>query len=256
MKAMIFAAGMGTRLKPFTDSHPKALAPICGHAMLGLVIEKLKSAGVDEFVVNIHHFGEQILDYLASHDNFGVTIHISDERERLLDTGGGILAARQWLEGSEPFIVHNADVLTDFDIREMVRQHDEADAVATLLCKHRETSRYLLFNPGNGRMRGWTNIKTGELKPETLASSDGLTALAFGGVHVVSPYIFTNLEKYAASLGGDELIPKFSITDFYIADCTLEPIYGYGPSRPYRWHDIGRMESLAEAELDFCESDG
>ena len=251
---MIFAAGMGTRLKPFTDFHPKALAEICGRPMLGLVIEKLKSVGVDDFVVNIHHFGKQIIDYLEANNNFGVTIHVSDERTRLLDTGGGILAARRWLDGTEPFIVHNADILTDFDITDMVGRHIETGAAATLLCKHRDTSRYLLFDSSDGRMRGWTNIKTGELKPRTLASADGLDALAFGGVHVVSPRIFAALEKYAASLGGEGAIPKFSITDFYISDCAEELIYGYSPANPYRWHDIGRMESLAEAELDFCES--
>ena len=133
MKAMIFAAGLGTRLKPFTDFHPKALAEVCGRPMLGVVIERLKMAGISEIIVNVHHFADQIVDYLHRNNDFGVRLHISDETSELLDTGGGILAARRWLDGDEPFVVHNADILTDVDIAGMLSVARSTGAALTLL---------------------------------------------------------------------------------------------------------------------------
>ena len=156
---MIFAAGLGTRLRPLTDNKPKALVEVAGKPMLERVILRLKRSGVDEIVVNVHHFGQQIIDFLYANDNFGVTIHVSDEREELLDTGGGILKARKWLDGGEPVIVHNADILTDFDLDEMMCQHVASEAVATLLVAERDTARYFVFNDAM-RLQGWTNIKT------------------------------------------------------------------------------------------------
>ena len=255
MKAMVFAAGLGTRLKPFTDHHPKALAEVCGHPMLGIVIERLKRYGVDEIVVNVHHFADQIIDYLHKNDNFGITIHISDEREFLLDTGGGILHARHWLDGDESFIVHNADILTDFDIDGMVMKSKSNDVMATLLVAERSTKRYLLFDKSDMRMRGWTNIDTGELRPGNLGSIENLDLLAFGGVHVVSPQIFPYLEAFAATIPvqAESVIPKFSIMDFYISLCHQLRFYGYIPASPYSWHDIGKPTSLQAAEEGFNE---
>ena len=146
MKAMIFAAGLGTRLRPLTDHMPKALVPVAGKPMLERVILRLKEAGFNEIMVNIHHFGEQIIDFLRAHDNFGTEIHISDERGMLLDTGGGIKKARPFLDGQEPFLVHNADILTDIDLAGLYRHHLESDAESTLLVSERKTSRYLLFD--------------------------------------------------------------------------------------------------------------
>lgn len=145
MKAMIFAAGLGTRLRPLTDHMPKALVPVAGKPMLERVILRLKEAGFNEITVNIHHFGEQIIDFLRTHDNFGTEIHISDERGMLLDTGGGIKKARPFLDGQEPFLVHNADILTDIDLAGLYRHHLESDAESTLLVSERKTSRYLLL---------------------------------------------------------------------------------------------------------------
>ena len=142
MKAMIFAAGLGTRLRPLTDHMPKALVPVAGKPMLERVILRLKEAGFNEITVNIHHFGEQIIDFLRAHDNFGTEIHISDERGMLLDTGGGIKKARPFLDGQEPFLVHNADILTDIDLAGLYRHHLESDAESTLLVSERKTSRY------------------------------------------------------------------------------------------------------------------
>ena len=151
MKAMIFAAGLGTRLKPFTDFHPKALAEVCGRPMLGVVIERLKMAGISEIIVNVHHFADQIVDYLHRNNDFGVRLHISDETSELLDTGGGILAARRWLDGDEPFVVHNADILTDVDIAGMLSVARSTGAASTLLVASRVTKRYLLFDPSISR---------------------------------------------------------------------------------------------------------
>lgn len=251
MKAMVFAAGLGTRLKPFTDHHPKALAEINGTPILGLVINKLISYGVNEIIVNVHHFADQIIDYLKSNDDFGVKIHISDETNCLLDTGGGILAAQKYLDGNEPFIVHNADILTDFNLNGMLKQAVEKHADATLLVAERTTKRYLLFDPNNFRMMGWTNIETGEIKPQRLNQDLSiLLQRAFGGVHIISPRIFPFLADFASKI--DEYsIPKFSITDFYISFCSELNIFGYEPEGKYRWHDIGKPSSLQAANSDF-----
>lgn len=251
MKAMVFAAGLGTRLKPFTDYHPKALAEVCGKPMLGRVIEKLKDAGVDEIVVNVHHFADQIVEYIGKNDNFGITIHISDETDKLLDTGGGILAARDYFEGAEPFIVHNADILTDFDLHSMYDFAVSSGLTATLLVSDRKTKRYLLFDRDDMRMHGWTNIETGEVRPAGLQLQQTFVKRAFGGVHIISPDLFPALEAYAKDIDSYS-IPKFSITDFYIAACGDMTISGYEPAGPYRWHDIGKPESLAEAQTIFC----
>ena len=250
MKAMIFAAGLGSRLKPFTDYHPKALVEIGGKPMLGRVIEKLKSYGVNEIVVNVHHFAEQIIDYIQSNNQFGVTIHISDETDRLLDTGGGILAARRWLTGCDPFIVHNADILTDFDLKNMYDFYESRQSMATLLVAERKTKRYLLFDPDNLRMEGWVNIESGELRPRTITQYDSLIRRAFGGVHIVSPDIFPELQRFADKIDNSS-IPKFSITDFYISRCADLNILGFEPTMPYRWHDIGKPEALMAANMDF-----
>lgn len=244
MKAMIFAAGLGTRLRPLTNDRPKALVEVGGVAMLERVINRLKTYDIDEIVINIHHFGEKIIDFLKQNNNFGITIHISDERNLLLDTGGGILNARQWLDGNEPIIIHNADILTDFDLHKMVKQHVENNADATLLVANRKTARYFYIDENN-QLKGWTNILTWEVKPMNYQAKATDKMLAFGGVHIVSPSIFHELINYSSE-------PKFSITPFYIDKCNDLKIMGYTPSEDYQWHDIGKIESIAVAEQDFC----
>jgi NDP-sugar pyrophosphorylase family protein len=241
MKALIFAAGLGTRLKPFTDHAPKAMAPVDGVPVIGRVMRRLVAEGVDTFVVNVHHFADQIIDYLRANDNFGVTVHISDEREMLLETGGGLLKARQWLDGDAPFIMHNADILTDLDIHAMIDAHRDSGAVATLLAAKRDTSRYLYFDD-NDRMRGWANIKTLETRPAGFAPDQSLNRYAFGGVHVVSPAIFDDLARYTDK-------PKFSIMDYYIDRCRDLDIRCHVPSAHYHWLDIGSPETLARADM-------
>lgn len=243
---MIFAAGLGTRLRPLTNDRPKALVEVAGKPMLGRVIERLVGSGFDDIVINVHHFGEKIIDYVAENHDFGVSVHISDERGLLLDTGGGILKARQWLDGDELFLVHNTDIVTDLDLRAMVDFHKSHDADATLLTKERVTKRYLLCD-GEERLRGWINKATGEVLPDGLEYVPGeLREMAFGGVHVMSPRIFAALEEYARGISAEGEV-KFSIIPFYVAMCRRLRIMSYAPSG-YRWLDIGKPETLEEAE--------
>ena len=245
MRAMIFAAGLGTRLRPLTNDRPKALVAVAGKPMLQHVIEHLKAAGVHELVINIHHFGDKVIDFIDHNANFGLTIHISDERQvsdSPLETGGGILYARQWLDGDEPFIVHNADILTDLDLSAFYRSHCQRQAMASLLVKQRDTQRYFLVDDDH-RLRGWTNIATGEVKPADVAGRlSVLHQRAFGGVHVISPAIFPLLEQYAAGR------QAFGITPFYLDIGTPHPIYAYQQLQPYSWFDIGKPETLRQAE--------
>lgn len=245
---MIFAAGLGTRLRPLTDNMPKALVPVAGKPMLERVILRLKEAGFDDITINIHHFGEQILDFLKANHNFGVNIHISDERDRLLDTGGGIKKARPFLDGDEPFLIHNADILSDIDLAAFYRHHLESDADATLLTNHRNTSRYLLMNEEN-RLCGWINKSTGEVLPTDLTyPADGYQEQAFGCVHVLSPSIFRYMEN-------ERWDGKFSITPFYIDICREAHIQGY-PIDSKGWFDVGKPETLAQAEAYYANSAG
>ena len=188
MKAMVFAAGLGTRLKPITNTIPKALVPVCGQPLLAHVIEKLAAAGYDEIVVNVHHFAEKIKEYLSSND-FGVKILISDESDLLLETGGGILHARNYLEGQEPFLVHNVDILSNLDL-EWFRGQSRPGALANLLVSERKTQRYLLFND-DMCLVGWTNLATGEVRsPFPGLDIEKCRRYAFAGIHNISPEIF------------------------------------------------------------------
>ena len=241
MKAMIFAAGLGSRLKPLTDTMPKALVPVAGCPMLEHVILKLKASGFTEIVINIHHFGEQIIDFLKTNNDFGLTIHISDERDRLLDTGGGIRKARLFFENSgEPFLVHNVDILSDMNLKELYDFHMQSGSVATLLASRRTTSRYLLFDTER-KLRGWINKDTGQVKPEGFHYDESLyREYAFSGIRVFSPAVFRLME--APRWEG-----KFSIMDFYLATCGQTDYSGYLAEK-LELIDIGKPETLARAE--------
>ena len=238
---MIFAAGLGSRLETTTDTMPKALVPVAGCPMLEHVILKLKASGFTEIVINIHHFGEQIIDFLKTNNDFGLTIHISDERDRLLDTGGGIRKARLFFENSgEPFLVHNVDILSDMNLKELYDFHMQSGSVATLLASRRTTSRYLLFNTER-KLRGWINKDTGQVKPEGFHYDESLyRAYAFSGIHVFSPAVFRLME--APRWEG-----KFSIMDFYLATCGQTDYSGYLAEK-LELIDIGKPETLARAE--------
>ena len=231
MNALIFAAGLGTRLRPLTDSCPKALVEVGGEPMLGRVINRVKDAGADHIVVNVHHFPDMIIEYLRSEGNFGIEIRISDERDRLLDTGGGLLKAMALFDNDDPILLHNADILTDSPLR----QHD-----ATLLVSGRESSRRLLFDR-SGRMRGWARADFSEVRPAGLDVT-GLQALAFGGVHVVSRSLEPLLAEYAGRHG-----QAFSITDFYVEMCGRTMIRRFLSEERFSWFDIGRPASLEAA---------
>lgn len=239
MKAFIFAAGLGTRLKPWTDTMPKALVPYSGKPMLGHLADRLKDAGVDEIVVNVHHFAEQIVSYVRSEDDFGIKVQISDESDALLDTGGGLLHARAFLEGgTEPFIAHNVDILSNLDIRAFYDSGTGDNAVAKLLVSDRDSSRKLLFDK-DMRLVGWKNMKTGQTKghPESAAFE-----YAFAGVHLLSPSIYGAFDSHPRFSGA------FSIIDFYLAICDTHAVYGYLQSG-LRVLDIGKPEALAMAGM-------
>ena len=265
MKAMIFAAGLGTRLRPLTDTMPKALVSVCGKPLLAHVLEKLAASGYDDIVVNVHHFSGQIKDYLASHD-FGVKISISDESSLLLETGGAIAHARPLLEArsqaccrgslkqgkcspgstpdsgisSEPFLVHNVDIISDLDL-EWFRREWRPGAIATLLVSERQTKRYFLFDD-DMRLVGWTNLETGEVKtPYEGLDAQKCRRLAFAGIHNISTKVFSVFDSYGFS-------GRFPIVDFYLRVCKDHPIYGVVPSQ-LKMIDVGKLDSLHDAEV-------
>jgi NDP-sugar pyrophosphorylase family protein len=237
MKAMIFAAGLGTRLKPLTDHMPKALVPVAGKPMLEHVIEKLKASGFNEIVINVHHFANQIIDFLKEKDNFGIQIWISDETEELLDTGGGIKKAAHFFD--EPFLVHNADILSNVNLKALYEFHQASQNDATLLVSPRKTVRYLLFNEEN-RLCGWVNKDTLQTKPEGFIYHPEIQKeYAFGGIHIISPTLFNYM--------GDEWTGKFSIMDFYLQTCKKARLGGYA-KEDLQLIDIGKPDTLAKAE--------
>lgn len=238
MKAMIFAAGMGTRLKPLTDTMPKALVPINGKPMLEHIILKLKNSGFTQIVINIHHLGQQIIDFLAENNNFGIDIIISDERDYLMDTGGGIKKAKSFFTGKEPFLIHNVDIISNVDLKKLYEKHLETNPLATLLVSKRETSRYLLFNKEN-KLCGWRNLETGEVKSfYPYFDPAQYNEYAFSGIHVLSSEIFDWMEEWTG---------KFSIINFYLSICAKTDIHAY-PAENLHLMDIGKIETLTKAE--------
>lgn len=229
---MVFAAGLGTRLRPLTNDRPKALVPVDGVPLLEITLRKLKYFGFEEVVVNIHHFGALILDFLEEKKNFGLTVHVSDERDRLLDTGGGLKNARGWFREA-PFLVHNTDVITDLDLGEMYRWHQENDALATLAVRERESSRHLLFNDRN-LLVGWKNNRTGETR--MCRSADRFKPLAFSGIHVISPKLFAFMPEEDV----------FSIIDVYLTAGRTQAVLGY-PHNEGFWFDVGKIPALEKA---------
>jgi len=235
---MILAAGLGTRLKPITDKIPKALVPVNGTPMLEHIILKIKAAGFTDIVINIHHFGEQIIDFLSSKNNFGLKVDISDERDYLLDTGGGIKQAGRFLNGDEPFLVHNVDMFTNVDLTAMYQSHINSNAMATLVVSPRWGPRQLLFNK-EGLLRGWQNRETGAVKSH-LPNFDpsNYTAYAFGGIHVISPQIFQRMDEWPG---------KFSIINFYLSVCTQYAVHLYTEAE-VRLIDAGKPAGIEEVE--------
>ena len=270
---MIFAAGLGTRLKPLTDTMPKALVRVGGEPLIKRVIMNLAAAGVDRIVVNVHHFAEQIIDYLKDNDNFGLDIRISDETAGLLETGGGIKKATPLFDPAAPILIHNVDILSNVDLREFYQvasrseegrvKNEEGrvkseeseggseegrvksekseccDAVdAVLLVSWRKTKRYLLFND-DMKLVGWTNIETGEVRsPYPELNPKECRMYAFAGIHALSPRLLKMM---------DEFPDRFGIIDFYLKACASHNIKGYVKD-DLKLMDIGKLDTLAQAE--------
>jgi NDP-sugar pyrophosphorylase family protein len=231
MKAMILAAGLGTRLRPVTDTIPKALVTVDGRTLLENAIRHLQGNGVNSFIVNVHHFGGQIIDFLAAHKNFGSEIAISDERDRLLDTGGGLKKAEWFFRGEDPFIVYNVDVISDLGLAPVAEHHRFSNSLATLVVRERETSRYFLFDK-EMVLSGWENKSIGE-KKITRVKDEDLVEYAFSGIQVLSPSIFQLITEEG----------KFSLTDLYLRLSSAHNISGF-IDKDSTWRDIGKLESL------------
>jgi NDP-sugar pyrophosphorylase family protein len=235
LKALIFAAGLGTRLKPLTDHLPKALVQVGNKPLLEHVILKLKQAGFHEIIVNVHHFPEMIIDFLLSKDNFGIRIEISDERDMLLDTGGGIKKTAWFLEDGKPFLVHNVDIFSNVDLKALYSEHLVSERLATLVVSPRDTFRHLLFDENNV-LRGWINEQTGTLKPAGLTQLEKYQKLAFSGIQIIDPKVFKLMEKYNS---------RFKIIDFYLNHVETEKIMAY--KQPgFRMLDIGKIQVIDE----------
>ncbi len=231
MNAMIFAAGKGTRLRPITDTMPKALVPVAGKPLLQHVIDKLTACGFDNIVVNTHHFAEQIVAYLH-----GTTIKISEERDELLETGGGLKKALPLFGNNEQVLIHNVDILSNVNLTEFYNQSQNNDA--TLLVSARDTKRYLIFNKGM-RLIGWTNIETGEVKsPAPLPPKDDVKFFAFSGIHCVSPRIAELMKQWPE---------RFPIMEFYLKHCGELNIKGV-VKNDLQLMDVGKIDTISEAE--------
>lgn len=245
MKALIFAAGLGTRLKPITDTMPKALVPVGGKPLIEHVARKLKASGVDSAVVNVHHFADMIDEWVDNQDI--MPMDVSDERACLLETGGGVLHARPYLEDCGHFLIHNVDIISDLDIQWFASQVHE-DAVATLLVSDRKTSRYLLFDPETMRLVGWTNVTTGEVRsPYADLDMTKCLKLAFSGIHIMSDMVFAVLDEYAREKYQGVSAPRFPIMDFYLDACARSGIYGV-VAENLRLVDVGKFDTLEAAE--------
>ena len=238
MRAMVLAAGLGTRLRPLTSDRPKALVEISGRTLLEITLERLREFGVTDVIINVHHFAEKVIDFVQRTHSFGMNLAISKE-DVLLDTGGGLKKARQFFlhpKNDTPFILHNVDVISDIDLRRMIDFHRDNSALATLAVQHRRTSRHLLFDERLqlvGRRRG-------EDDPELVRSATNPEALAFCGIHIISPRLFSLLIEDGV----------FSTIDAYLRLARSgEKIFGF-VADGFVWRDLGRVENIAQAERE------
>jgi MurNAc alpha-1-phosphate uridylyltransferase len=231
-RAMILAAGLGTRFKPWTNQHPKALAPVNGKSLLQRNIEYLQRFGIRDVVVNVHHFAGQIIEALTANEGWGSHFIISDETDEVLETGGGLQKARPFLDGA-PFVLMNVDILTDLDLSAMMEDHLRSGPLATLAVTDRTTSRYFLFDPRQ-QLCGWRNVQTGQ---ERMARPDPtLIPKAFSGIHIIDPAIFPLLHREG----------KFSMVDVYLDLAASQPIRGFDHSDS-KLIDVGKPESAVRA---------
>ena len=234
MKAMIFAAGLGTRLNDETLNKPKALVDVGGKTLLQHAIEKLKNEGVSEIVINVHHFSKLVISFLNNSD-FGIKIHISDETEKLLDTGGGLKKAAGFLAGDEPILIYNVDIISNLSLQLLLEEHLNSNSLVTLAVRKRETQRYFKFDETK-QLVGWFNKKTGETKISRLANFETAVEMAYSGIHIIQPEIFSLMPEN----------DRFSITDFYLELAKTHSIKGYFDDSEL-WMDVGKPEQLEEA---------
>lgn len=251
MKAMIFAAGLGTRLKPITDTLPKALVPVGGKPLIEHVARKLRNSGIDEAVVNVHHFANKVEAWTEEQDI--MKMEVSDERKMLLETGGAVLHARRYLEGCGHFLIHNVDIMSNADLKWFETQVRE-EALATLMVSDRPTKRFLLFRPDSMRLVGWHNTDTGEysLADRSLKVGDCL-AYGFSGIHVMSDKVFGMMDEYVAERGlavDPEAGVRFPIMSFYLWAALKMPVYGV-VAENLDFLDVGKLDTLAQAEEMF-----
>ncbi|NQU33951.1 MAG: NTP transferase domain-containing protein [Bacteroidetes bacterium] len=235
MKAIILAAGLGSRLKHVTHDKPKALVEVGGITMLESVILKLKSQGINELLINIHHFGQSIIDFLDTRNNFGVNITISDERDLLMDTGGAILKAKKFILGNEPVLVHNVDVISNVNIKELLALHTERKSMATLCVRRRDSQRGLLFN-NNNLLIGWTNLGDKKYRWVNHSYTD-YSLFAFSGIYLINPDFVDHITQTGV----------FSIIDTWLDIAKNHPISGYIDTSSI-WHDLGTMDKICDAE--------
>lgn len=237
---MLFAAGLGTRLKPFTNNHPKALAMVNGKSLLQHNIQYLQGFGIKNVVVNVHHFATQIIDAVNANNGWGSNVIISDEQDEVLETGGGLVKAKPYLQASENFAVMNVDILTNLNLTNLIHQHHQTKALATLAVSQRETSRYFLFNE-KMQLSGWQNKNNGEIKPSILTDIQHLTPYAFSGLHVINNSIFSHIQQQG----------KFSMVDVYLSLMQQHQIVGFNHTGSILI-DVGKPESILKAENLFA----
>lgn len=238
MKAMIFAAGLGTRLLNETTDKPKALVEVGGKTLLQHAIEKLSGCGITEIVVNTHHFSEQVKKYISENE-FGIPVNISDESDKLLDTGGGLKKAEPFLSGTSPILIYNVDILGDLDLSSVINDHKNSGAFVTVVVRNRNTQRYLKFNTEK-RLVGWINKKSGETKIALPEYFENSTEMAFSGIHIVNPEIFQFMPKEN----------RFSIIDLYLNLAKNHLIKGYFDNSEF-WMDVGKPDQLLKARQLF-----
>lgn len=240
---MILAAGLGTRLQPLTNDRPKALVEVAGRPLLEHIIMKLKRQGFSRLVVNIHHFGQMIIDFLKANDNFGMDIRVSNERGLLLNTGGGVKKALELFDSTMPILIHNVDIASDADLAAFYHeaQREDQPCGALLATNSRATNRFLLFTR-EGLLRGWLNEHPEGDKGKTKGNEpiSELERWPFTGIHVLTPALFEALRTYPQEI--------FSIIDFYLSVCIEHPIKRISLPADCRWVDCGRVEALDEAK--------
>ena len=239
MKALLFAAGLGTRLKEHTQDKPKALVNLAGKPLLQHAIEYLKSNGILDITINVYHFAEQIISFLEENKSFGVNIHISDERDQLLETGGGLKKARAFLIGEEPILIYNVDVISNLDLNSLLNYHLKENALATLVVRSRETSRNLMFNQ-NLQLAGWKNFSTDETRISKADSFENARPLAFSGIHIIQPELLELITEDG----------RFPIMDLYLRLAKDHPIKAFIDTSSI-WLDLGKPEQLQAAESLF-----